>query len=289
MELIGAGLPRTATLTQKIALEMLGFGPCYHKVNILHDLERVPQWLEAFLGRRDWDDTFGGYQATVDWPGAFFYKELTEAYGFPWDAYHVNSIDLQAYRTFLASMRNTWTAYMVDARTGNIKWQLGGKHSTFKLPPAASFQFQHDISLLPGSVVTMFDDDCCQITAAGTYLAPAGPSRGLELRFDLKTHTTALVAEYTHGQNFDAAYMGNVQVFPNGNAFVGWGSEPNFSEYTSSGKLLLDASFPSPDLSYRATVASWAGLPGYPPSDTARPSPRKTVVYATGRATEVTS
>ncbi len=80
MKLIGAGLPRTATTTQKIALETLGLAPCYHMANVMFDLDAVPRWLEAFLGRGDWDDIFGNFQATVDWPGAFFYKELMEAY-----------------------------------------------------------------------------------------------------------------------------------------------------------------------------------------------------------------
>ncbi len=40
MKVIGAGLPRTGTLTQKVALEMLGLGPCYHWVDVLADLDR---------------------------------------------------------------------------------------------------------------------------------------------------------------------------------------------------------------------------------------------------------
>jgi hypothetical protein len=80
MLVIGAGLPRTATLTQKLALEQLGFGLCYHMVDVLSDLGRVPRWREALLGNADWEELFGGYQATVDWPGAFFYQELMEAY-----------------------------------------------------------------------------------------------------------------------------------------------------------------------------------------------------------------
>jgi hypothetical protein len=80
VRLIGAGLPRTATLTQKIALEMLGLGPCYHMVNVLSDLSLVPAWIEAFEGSQNWDDIFGDHQATVDWPGAFFYQDLIEAY-----------------------------------------------------------------------------------------------------------------------------------------------------------------------------------------------------------------
>jgi hypothetical protein len=80
MKLIGAGLPRTATLTQKISLEMIGFGPCYHMANILTDLSLVPRWVDAFEGRTDWWSTFDGFPATVDWPGAFFYRELMDVY-----------------------------------------------------------------------------------------------------------------------------------------------------------------------------------------------------------------
>jgi hypothetical protein len=80
MKLIGAGLPRTATLTQKICLEMMGLGPCYHMATILSDLSLVPRWIDAFEGRTDWKNTFDGFQATVDWPGAFFYQELMDVY-----------------------------------------------------------------------------------------------------------------------------------------------------------------------------------------------------------------
>lgn len=80
MRLIGAGLPRTATLTQKIALEMLGFGPCYHMVDVLGDLNRVGVWTEAFEGGADWARIFTGYDSTVDWPGSFFYTELIGRY-----------------------------------------------------------------------------------------------------------------------------------------------------------------------------------------------------------------
>jgi hypothetical protein len=80
MKVIGAGLPRTATLTQKIALEMLGYAPCYHMVNVLSDLSLVPAWQQAFEGQTDWNAIFGDHQATVDWPGSFFWRELIKAY-----------------------------------------------------------------------------------------------------------------------------------------------------------------------------------------------------------------
>ncbi len=212
------------------------------------------------------------------------------ANGFPWDAYHVNSISFSTSGDFLVSMRNTWAAYMVTAKTGAIEWELGGKNSSFQLPKDASFEWQHDVDLGPGPTVTLFDDDCCQITGAGTYLAPAGPSRGEILKVDAKTGKVALVTQYGQDQHLSTAYMGDMQVLPDGNVLVGWGSQPYLTEYTRSGKLVMEAEFPSPDLSYRATLASWVGLPEYPPSAAARHSSSGTTVYASWNgATEVAS
>ena len=80
MKIIGAGLPRTGTLTQKVAIEMLGLGPCYHWVDVLADLNRVGQWQRALDGEGPWEEIFAGFNSTVDWPGGYFYKELMERY-----------------------------------------------------------------------------------------------------------------------------------------------------------------------------------------------------------------
>jgi Sulfotransferase domain len=80
MKVIGAGLPRTGTLTQKIALEMLGFGPCYHMVNVLGELDLATAWRRAVDGDADWDGIFAGFESTVDWPGSYFYRELMDAH-----------------------------------------------------------------------------------------------------------------------------------------------------------------------------------------------------------------
>jgi hypothetical protein len=201
--------------------------------------------------------------------------------GFPWDAYHVNAIDLPGDGTFVVSMRNTWAAYKVNIDTGRIGWALGGRHSSFKLGSGADFEWQHDVTVYPGSpLVTLFDDHCCQITGGGTYVPPTGPSRGLVLKLDQGRHTAALAGAYTHGPNFDAEYMGSIEPLANGNEFVGWGSAPYFSEYDASGRLLLDAVLPKPDLTYRARLEPWVGLPLDPPSGAARRKDGKATVYA---------
>ena len=80
MKLIGAGVPRTGTLTQKVALEMLGLGPCYHMVDVLADLDQAKLWQRALDGDGPWEELFDGFHSTVDWPGGFFYRELIDVY-----------------------------------------------------------------------------------------------------------------------------------------------------------------------------------------------------------------
>jgi EmrB/QacA subfamily drug resistance transporter len=214
--------------------------------------------------------------------------------GFPWDAYHVNAIALTGSGGFLVSMRDTWAAYMVNIDSGKIQWTLGGKKSSFELGPGAAFQWQHDLALGVGghsdSTVTMFDDHCCQLTGGGTSVPATGPSRGLVLKLDQSTHAATLVAQYSGGGKFETEYMGAMQPLANGNTFVGWGSEPYFSEYSRSGEQLLQGRFPDPDLSYRETLERWVGLPLTAPAGAARSSNGKTTMYASWNgATQVAS
>jgi hypothetical protein len=211
--------------------------------------------------------------------------------GFPWDAYHINSIDLAGKGNFVASMRSTWAAYMANINTGKIQWTLGGRHSSFRFGSNADFQWQHDVELHPGSTVSMFDDHCCQITGGGTFVSPSAPSRGLFLRLDQGTHTARLVDEYPHPDGLDAAYLGSAQRLPNGNVLVGWGASwPSFSEYSRSGDQLMDVTFPRPDQSYRAKLEQWDGQPLSAPAGEARANHGQTTVYASWNgATRVAS
>ena len=136
------------------------------------------------------------------------------------------------------------------------------------------------MTLHPDSTISMFDDHCCQITGGGTYVDPTGASRGLELKLDQQGHSATLAHEYTHGSNFDADYMGSTQPLAGGGAFVGWGSQSNFSMFDKSSKMTLDVVLPRPDITYRATVEKWVGLPRYPPVGAARVKDGKTTVYA---------
>ena len=81
LKIIGAGFGRTGTLSLKVALEDLGFGPCYHMTEVFQHPEHAKEWLAAAKDQpQDWNKLFAGYQATVDWPGCSFYAELMEVY-----------------------------------------------------------------------------------------------------------------------------------------------------------------------------------------------------------------
>ena len=80
LKVIGSGLGRTGTMSLKLALEQLGFGPCHHMVEVFMHPESVPLWVAAGEGKPDWDAIFAGYQAMVDYPGCKFWRELMDYY-----------------------------------------------------------------------------------------------------------------------------------------------------------------------------------------------------------------
>lgn len=81
LSVIGAGLGRTGTLSLKLALERLGFGPCYHMKEVFEHLDHVPIWDRAANGETvDWNALFNGYRSGVDFPVAAFHRELSDYY-----------------------------------------------------------------------------------------------------------------------------------------------------------------------------------------------------------------
>ena len=82
LAVIGAGFGRTGTLSLKGALEQLGFGPCYHMAEIFANPAHLPHWQQAAAAdsAKDLDAVLGGYRATVDWPAAYYWRELAALY-----------------------------------------------------------------------------------------------------------------------------------------------------------------------------------------------------------------
>jgi len=68
-------------MSLKLALEHLGFGPCYHMSEIMAGARRrLPQWFSVVQGSPDWDAIFDGFHSTVDYPTCTYWRELAEHY-----------------------------------------------------------------------------------------------------------------------------------------------------------------------------------------------------------------
>ena len=81
IKIIGAGFPRTGTMTLKKALETLGFDKTYHYKDLIADSKRLKYWQELEqTGQTNFEKLFEGFEATVDFPGYPYYKILLEKY-----------------------------------------------------------------------------------------------------------------------------------------------------------------------------------------------------------------
>jgi hypothetical protein len=198
----------------------------------------------------------------------------------PFDYFHINSIDVDHDSNLLVSARRTFTVYKIDRQTGEIIWRLGGKKSSFEMAPGTRSRYQHDARRLPDGTITIFDNGGVQKNVQ---------SYGVVLELDMDEMTAGVARKYAHPDKRLAATQGNLQALPNDNVFIGWGSEPVFSEFSGDGELLFDANFPPEVESYRAFRFPWSGHPSDDPAVAAEPGPDGEVtLYASWNgATEV--
>ena len=81
LKVIGAGLPRTGTVSLRIALQKLLGGQCHHGIELLTPPHQVELWRKASAGQKiDWDGLLSGYVASADAPASLFWRELMQVY-----------------------------------------------------------------------------------------------------------------------------------------------------------------------------------------------------------------
>ncbi len=201
-----------------------------------------------------------------------------------YDYLHLNSIQQLPDHNLLISARHTWAVYEIDKQTGNIIWTLGGKRSNFRVGSEARFSWQHDAHLI-GNTLTVFDD------ATNGPDSQEPQSSAKVIRLNIPGRTATLVRRFDHYPPVSASSQGSAQVLPNGNMFVGWGAQPDFSEYRSGGHQIFNGSFPVGAQSYRAYRFQWSGEPLDRPSLALSPQSDGSVkVYASWNgATQVGS
>jgi hypothetical protein len=185
------------------------------------------------------------------------------------DYFHINSVDVDIDGNLLVSARRTFTVYKIDRETGEVVWRLGGKRSDFEMGEGTTTLYQHDARRQPDGAITIFDNGGMNFSEE---------SRIIAVEVSEERMTATLSRTYTHPDGVLALTQGNAQRLPNGNTFVGWGSEPIFSEFSPAGELLFSASLPMDVESYRAFRHPWTGRPDGSPDVAAFPNPEGGVV-----------
>ncbi len=178
-----------------------------------------------------------------------------------YDYFHLNSIQQLSNGNLLISARNTWAVYEISRQTGRVIWTLGGKDSNFAPALGASFAWQHDARLHPGGILSLFDD-----ASNFNTQAQAAQSSAKLLRIDLRSRTVSLVRKFVHSPRLLSGAAGSTQVLSDGSVFVGWGAQPDFSEYNPEGKQIFNGAFAPGVDSYRAFRFPWAARPKTPPA-----------------------
>lgn len=214
-----------------------------------HVWDNVIQEIDIATGKQLWS-----------WH-AYGHIPLNASHNPPHDGYcncfHLNSIQPLNDGNLLVSARSTWSIYKINTATGRILWTLGGKYNQFKRGTGVGWAWQHDAHR-SGNTLSLFDD------GAGPQVEKESAAKVMHL--EVRKKTVTLLHRYYHSPPLLAFAQGSTQILPNTDVFVGWGTAPDFSEYTASGKQIMTGSFPLGETSYRAFRFHWSGRPTYPPA-----------------------
>jgi hypothetical protein len=176
----------------------------------------------------------------------------------PFDFFHINSVDQLAGERTLISARNTSALYELNTLTGQVLLRVGGKHSDVTLARGSATAYQHDATVLENGTISMFDN--------GADPKVHSQSRGLVVAINPQAKTDTVVAQYEHPSALSSGSQGNIQQLANGDVFVGWGSRPYFSEFSATGALLLDGHMHGSYQSYRTYRFPWTATPAGAPA-----------------------
>ena len=132
LRLIGVGFGRTGTTSTKLALETLGIAPCHHMSVLVGNQALSQKWYDvAFKGKRNWDDVFAGFQATLDWPAVSYWRELAAHYP-------------QAKLLLTVRDPESWYASMVKTVLPQMEKPLGREGSAMWLRRLTSIKLIRD-------------------------------------------------------------------------------------------------------------------------------------------------
>eukprot|EP01113_Clastostelium_recurvatum_P048031 TRINITY_DN8655_c0_g1_i7.p1 TRINITY_DN8655_c0_g1~~TRINITY_DN8655_c0_g1_i7.p1 ORF type:complete len:252 (+),score=34.26 TRINITY_DN8655_c0_g1_i7:348-1103(+) len=115
MRVIGAGLPRSGTSSTKQALEMLGFDPVFHMIQIFSQPDRAPVFERALRGEKiDLRQAFLGFGSSLDAPASDLFASMAREWP-----------DAKVLLTVRDSDEDWWRSFsntVMELQTSNFWW-----------------------------------------------------------------------------------------------------------------------------------------------------------------------
>lgn len=206
-----------------------------------------------------------------------------------WDYFHINSVDKDAEGNYLISARDACSVHKINGTDGNIIWKLDGKDSSFHVPKNATFCFQHHARFLEQyadvEIISLYDNSAHGTEHGGGHEVHTAPtSSGKIIKLNTTSWEAELVQDYLPPDDLLSKSQGSMQVLPNRNTLVNWGSEGALTEYLSNGTAIFHAYVDSGLLgvaveNYRAYRYNWTGFPNEEPAIAALSSDDGTTIY----------
>ncbi len=250
--------------------------------------------LDSVIQRIDPDGSVG-----FEWNSEPFADE-TVVHG-P-DYAHLNSFELMADGSLLASLRNLSAVFKIDTSTpgGSVVWKLGGRDSDFAITgldgePDGGPCAQHSAHELPDGDIVLFDNGSSDVFERLCLRAddPHGPavqrpqSRVITLDLDAVAGTAEIIAEHAPEGRF-ALFAGSTQPLPAEHLLIGWASSTDAiaTELDDAGEPVWELRDAAADprqryFSYRAQVAD---VPDVTAPTVVVTAPATGAVYTEGEA-----
>lgn len=154
--------------------------------------------------------------------------------------------------------------YYINGTDGSIIWKLEAGGDSDFVCRDFKFSFQHDAEIHYENermmLISIFDNSW------NLYNKTAERSSAKFIKLDYTTMTASLYrpSAYYQGQDVLCASQGNIQLLDSGNAFIGWGDWPRWSEHDAKGEMVWSGQigpWQGHNMVYRGYTAPWKSIP----------------------------
>lgn len=149
----------------------------------------------------------------------------------PFDYFHISGIDQSRSGDYLVSAGHLRAVMSIDASTGQVQWNLGGRANNFRDfgdRPVVDFVWPRNARWAENGTLTVMDRESSGIR-----------NRGMTIQINPHTKKADLQQTYNGPTEPKEFSDGDMQISPDtGNVLISWGGGRRLSEFTAGGKLL---------------------------------------------------